>query len=414
MFVSPVVALAVAIRHADPKLLTKVTKLFFTFFGALFFAGTDGADATRHLQSVRDNYFGMSFLTFLSDFLDLLLLNPKPYANDAYKHVLSFIAGIFYYPELIHVLAGLVMGYFFSESMYLLYKSKGSFKISKYILFILIIFVSNRTLIGLNSIRMWTGMWVLFYFSLCYWNKKSIPNLIALTVVPVFFHFSYVIFVLPILLAYYLRKYRKFVIAIYIISFTFSFNLTAIQSYLPKDDELFQKKATYMQSDETIEQKAITRKETAKNVATFVNLGTTVYKSYSIPFLCVLIIFYLLLNKNDDLINYLIICGLLMLSLSNFVGFSPSISGRSFTIAATYLVASSLLIMRSIYNVNSKLAQSWRVGSVVFFIISAPFLFYNVVVILRMVSAFILFFPAISIFVGNDDISVRDFFVQLF
>ena len=29
MFISPVVAMAVALRHASPKLLTRVTKLFF-------------------------------------------------------------------------------------------------------------------------------------------------------------------------------------------------------------------------------------------------------------------------------------------------------------------------------------------------------------------------------------------------
>jgi hypothetical protein len=407
-------AMAVAIRHANPKLLTRVTKLFFTFFGALYYYGSDGADGIKHLQSVRDNYIGMSFATFFTDLIDLLLLNPKPYANDAYKHILSFIAGFFHFPELIHLLAGLVMGYFFSQSLYILYKSKGSFNVSVYVIFFLIIFVSNRTLIGLNSIRMWTGMWVLFYYSLCFWNKKTIVNLLGLLIMPLFFHFSYAIFVLPFLISLFLRKFRLLVVFIFVISSSFSFNLTVIKSYLPEENELFQKKSGYVQSDNNIEQNKIQSEKNNENTALFVTLGSRIYRSYSIPFLCVLTIIFILKNKNDDLINYLIISGLLMLSFSNMVGFSPSISGRSFTIASTYLLAGSILIMRTLYNLDSNLAKTWRFGSVVFFLISSPFLFYNIVFILRIVSAFILFFPAISVFVGNEDISVRDFLVQIF
>jgi hypothetical protein len=414
MFISPVIALAVAIKHASAKNLTLVTKLFFTFFGALYYYGSDGADGIKHLQSVRDYYIGMSFATFFTDCLDLLLLNPKPYANDVYKHVLSFIAGFFNFPELIHLLAGLVLGYYFSQSMYLLYKSKGSFNVSIYVIFFLVIFVTTRTLIGLNSIRMWTGLWVLFYYSISYWNKKSVFNLVALVIIPLFFHFSYAIFVLPILASIFLRKFRLFVVLLYVISFSFSFNFTAIQSFLPQDNELFEKKSGYVQTDDRIEQNKIAHKKNNENSDLFVTLGTSIYRSHSIPFLCILIIYFLFMNKKDDLINFLLVSGLVMLTFSNVVGFSPSISGRTFTIASTYLLAGSLLVMRTLYNVDSNLAKSWRLGSVVFFIISAPFLFYNIVFILRIVSAFLLFLPAVSIFIGDSDISIRDFIVQIF
>ena len=83
--------------------------------------------------------------------------------TDFYLHILSFIAGsVFNIPELLHVLAGIVLGYFYTKSVLLIIGDNLQQKKNYILMGLIVLLLLIKSISALNSIRMWTGMWVLF------------------------------------------------------------------------------------------------------------------------------------------------------------------------------------------------------------------------------------------------------------
>ena len=107
-------------------------------------------------------------------------------------------------PELIHVFAALILGYFFTKSILLVLKNNIDTEKSAVLVAFIILFLFFRSLGALNSIRMWTGMWVFFYGTYSYAITKK-KKFLAVILFSIVVHFSYVIVLIPFLVSYILR-----------------------------------------------------------------------------------------------------------------------------------------------------------------------------------------------------------------
>jgi ABC-type uncharacterized transport system permease subunit len=120
-------------------------------------------------------------------------------------------------------------------------------------------------------------------------------------------------------------------------------------------------------------------------------------------------------KTNVEYLDFLIAGGLLILSLSNLAETtSPSVHGRGYTIAATFLTAAAIQVLfhkkaLQLSKFRSKLIKS---SFPVFILSSIPFLLFHISYALNSISAFSIVLPFSSWFIGDKDFSVRDFIVS--
>lgn len=173
-----------------------VITAFFVVFGATMVIGF--GDAYRHLLRVEHLYAQMSFAAFVDDLWRMLSFRlTESDAREPYIHVLSyFFGGVIGLPQFFFPFVAGVYGYFFGGSILHVLRH---FKLSKtnYVLLgLVIIFVLMQSLEGVQTVRTWTGAWVLVYACLKYHESRSLKYLL-LMFIPPFIHFGLWMMAIP-------------------------------------------------------------------------------------------------------------------------------------------------------------------------------------------------------------------------
>jgi hypothetical protein len=217
LFVSPILSLFKILKLKNNKDITFFGTLFFGMIGSLYIY-SNGNDGFTHRSLVEQNYSGMSISEFLSQSYDILTFNAGEGTTDFYLHILSFIAGsVFNIPELLHVLAGLVLGYFYTKSVLLIIGDNLQQKKNYILMGLIVLLLLIKSISALNSIRMWTGMWVLFYGTYGWAKTKNIKYFIAI-LFSMIVHFSYVVIIIPVAISYLIRERKRILVLVYIVS----------------------------------------------------------------------------------------------------------------------------------------------------------------------------------------------------
>lgn len=353
-FFSPFIAFYNAVKLIDRPETKTFLILFFGFFGLtmVFPPGTDGF---RHGINIQNHYHGLSIGQFFKELFLLLQFTPSPGTNDdPYLHILSYLAGFFNSSKVLYILAGIVYGYFYINSLYYVrsfIKNKFNFCIT--LLFLSLIFIKGFE--GINSIRNWTGHWCLFYVVIKYVITKDKRTLFLL-LLPPFIHFGYLIISIPVIVSIFFSKYRKVFLIVYFVSSAFS-NLN-LSEYALKyfGTGLFKHKTEIYMQDET-EIKRKTNKY---------NSETSFHKLYAFDsfrfYLQYLFIFVLLfcdksLKKIIENKGLFILSSsaLLLLSFANITELIPSLCKRLYMNANVYIIAFLLLIYVTILEYDTKL-----------------------------------------------------------
>jgi len=376
------------------------------------FMYTPGSDGHTHLEAVKSYYMDMSFIQFLNDTTSLLVLQPVEGSNDLYKHLLSYLAGgIFGIPELLHFFAGLILGFFYTKSVLIVIEGRSRHKKTWLLLALVALFLIIRSISALNSIRMWTGMWVFFYGSYSHVKKGKIKSLWVVFLATLI-HFSYLLYAIPLVMAIVLKRRKLLIAGLFISSFFVNVNFDTA-SRLVQSTGLYEGKAKYnVISQEELERRAaqVAGKEQKSNF--YKELGPTIYSNYSIVFLSFILLFLYLRKINDVVhLEFLIAGGLIILALANISGsFSPSVSGRGTTIAATFLTGATIqvLLLRDRLRFSSGLKKLINGSFAGFFISAIPYLLFNISYAINSVSVFIMMFPFSSWFLGDADFSIRE------
>ena len=327
MLFSPIMGVVQLLRNRDEKTLLLFGIVFFGLAGSLY-VYSPGSDGATHLANAIANYSNMSFNVFINQFYDLITLNGTSAAKDIYLHCISYLAAsVFGIPELIHVFAGLILGYFFTKSILLVLKNNIDTEKSGVLVAFILLFLFFRSLGALNSIRMWTGMWVFFYGTYSYAITKK-KKFLAVILFSIIVHFSYLIVLIPFLVSYILKNRTFVMTSLFFASFGMSLNFASIENLLPKTDLVEnQQSANVIASDEDAERFAERYENQAKVDKNFyVKYGEAFFKSYCVVGLSLLLLFFYNHKKADKKFIFLMASGLGLMSFSNMVTFSSSLS----------------------------------------------------------------------------------------
>ena len=132
--------------------------------------------------------------------------------------------------------------------------------------------------------------------------------------------------------------------------------------------------------------------------------------------LSLLLLFFYNHKKADKKFIFLMASGLGLMSFSNMVTFSPSLSGRVSTIATVYILAAAIQFLLTIknYGLNVKKTSLVHRLLVIFLISSIPMVLFQMSYLIQMLSFFTLVLPPVSWFLGNADFSIREGISHLF
>lgn len=409
---SPVLAIYFALKSKSEKLIVFAGTVFFGIVGSTFIY-LEGNDGHTHLINVYRYYIDMSVWNFFNDLFKLITFEPTDSANDAYLHIISYLAGgVLQLPELIHVFGGFILGYFFTKSVMLVLEDKPPYRLGFLLTGMIIFFLMKESITALNPLRMWIAMWVFFYGALAY-VKRGDYKYLWIIGLSIFIHFSYLLYIIPLAAAILLRRRKLIVVGIFIFSFSASVGFDQI-SGIVESTGLYQDKAKYTVVDEnTLERRAMEREGQAKGNF-YKELGPKFFNGFGIFTLAFVLITVYLRNKNLEHIDFLIAGGLLIFSLANFSSLtSPAVYGRGLAIAGEFLIASSVIVLskQNLYFRQGFIRMLYQLSYLVFLVSTIPYILFQISYIFNTVSLFIVFMPIASWLLGDNDFSIRDFLI---
>lgn len=296
-------------------------------------------------------YSDMSFTVFWDDLISIFKLEGSSTGyKDPFIHILSFLLGsVLQLPGLYFVIVAAIYGYFFSKSVFLILHKPGILRKNYLLIGFVVVFLLIRNLEGLQAVRMWTGMWVLFYASLQYIETKKVKYFILLFGAP-FIHLGFLpilVVVLPTLLFPFLNT--RLIAALFVLS---SFMNTG-----PIADQIKQNVSSPTTLAENwgrgyevkkrlnFQDKLDIQSNTSFNwYKKYISLG--IHQWTLNIFIYGLLLFKIFPNRMDRTQVKLFSVGLAVLILANLTWFNSALSGRSQQIGMLFVMAAFILVIQ--------------------------------------------------------------------
>jgi len=400
-FISPLLGLYYSIKKLDWDQRKWVLIVFITVYGSVMpFLEAD--DAFRHQQNVYIHYIGIPFDEFLNELWHIITFRPLPGTNvDVYIHVLSYLTGgLLAFPQLFFVIVSFTFGYFYISSLSKIFMwSKGVEK-PLIVSILIFLFVIYRSVDNIQTVRTWTGMWVLFDGIVGYFQTKKKKYLILILAAPIV-HFVYLPLALVAFLPIITKKVpHRILLVIYFASFFVHMAPRTVIQQLNRTELGQSKVQSYYRKDLTDwEQK---RKGVVVNW--YVEYGKVKVLWWGTNALAfTLIIGGFFTRRMRDLEINLFTIGLMMAILANLINFIPAFYSRTMVNAGLYFLATCVLLgirgeLLCGSGFKSKITKRFMWMSVLIFI---PKIAYTLANLLYFTSVYILALPSIGWVLGN-------------
>ena len=161
---SPVLGLVYAFKTKSKSVIRWSIFAFTVIYGSLFHKSFLG-DGAVHWEKVYKNYLYLDFSVWWDRLMAILSFSPTSYTNDdVYIHVLSYLVGtVLNVPQLFFVFVAIVYGYFYSGAVvkFLSYVNWDSNYNKFFFYAFLFLFAIWKFPLNMQTVRTWTGMWVL-------------------------------------------------------------------------------------------------------------------------------------------------------------------------------------------------------------------------------------------------------------
>lgn len=372
---------------------------FFALYGATIGIAYDptgaGPDGVRHLLNVHLHYVDLPFADFVRELWEILSLQvgTAP-SKDVYIHVVSYlVGGVLGIPALFFTVIGAVYGYFFSGSMLVIFRGFGRARLPLITLLLIANFFLFKNIEGVNTVRTWTGLWVLVYATLQYYQTRRF-RYIVLMAMPPFIHLGYFIMALP---AYAVTLLGSRVV-VYAIFFSLSSTTTllnpgtvvevvgstergagAIDGYYREE---------LRTGEEVLESQAGNRVWLA-----LYKLGVQRWALNVLIY--TLLICGILTVTMNAFEKYIASIGLLTLTLSNSMWFLYAVHNRAWIIGAVFLGAAfTMMRLREAGRFRvPRFRFAYQIGTAASALLFVPFFFYNLSILLDFPSFFLLAAP---------------------
>lgn len=410
MFVSPAISLFHGLKgNFGAEFKRKLLIVFVTIYGSIITI-SESNDGFRHLENVYVHYVNLSFIDFFSEIFDILSFSDNPSINDdLYIHVVSYITGgILGMPQLFFVIVAFVYAYFFSGSIFRLIKVTKGIKYSWLVYGFIGIFILWKNIEGINTVRTWTGLWVLFYACLSYYQTGK-KKYLFLMFSPPLIHIGYFIMAIPAWTVLLLKVRHKLFVVLFIASFS-----TSVLN--PQRMLLTQLEKTEVGQNKIrgyyVEERATTNELLdiyVKNTwyKTLYGLGVQNTGINILAFIIISLGFYKKMNYVEV---HLFSIGILTKALSNLTWFLTAVSNRSGLIAGIFILASIVLFLIRINNLKLSFERYKLYNSLmsICFLLFIPFIVYKIADMIYFISVYILAFPFIPWFTNTMNYSIRE------
>jgi hypothetical protein len=414
LLISPMFALVHALRSNDRLYIRWILVLFATVYASTFDIEGIG-DGSRHWQKVYDYYVGLPFGQFIADIGDILLFaHNENLKGDLYVHFLSYFVGqILGIPGAFFIIAGFIYGYFFAGSMMKVFHYFPS--LTKHFPFFIIAlyFITILNLQSMNTVRTWTGFWVLFYGVIQYHDTRRWKYLFLVLSAP-FFHIGYFVMALPVWAVVFLPLKRYWIMVVYIASFFVSFvSPQSVVNQLQQLERGEEKVRGYYVEEKASVADRIQRQSKNRWYKIYWKSGIVEWAVVGVAVIFLLNGDYL--RRMDSLEGLLFSAGLTSKVLSNATWFLYALSNRSGVIANLFILAAITLYWQRHYASGEALSlPPWLrplLYMAILFIVPV-FVFYlsNT---LEYLSAYILFFPEVAWFSEELRMTIRELIGKL-
>ena len=406
-FISPALTLYLSFKEKNLQIRKWVIVSFFTVFGSLIQLSPSN-DGAKYIEVVEQYYYSMNFGQFLQGLLNIIRLTPDFYQRgDPYVHIVSYISGgILQNSTFFFIIVSFVYGYFYVSSLLKVFYKYSIKNKTFLIVFIGVALVAWEGIEGVNTVRTWTGAWVLFYAVFNYFETKNIKYLILVALCPMI-HFAYFIITIPVWFVVIFGIHKKLYIFLFLFSFSFTFNtaINAVQ-FIGNSSVLGEGRVSAYDQGQEYYQNEIVKNEKRTWYAT---LGAKT--RYTALFL---IIFILLLQGNylksmTKLEQYLFSVVLLMVFIANFSSIIPAMKFRTLRNAGIYILALVFLLLADnrFYTVKSfKPIVDLAFG--IALVLLSIFLIYKTADIIYFTSVFIFLSPLIPWVFNDFNFSIRE------
>jgi len=356
-----------------------------------------GADGVRHLLLVYEHYVGMTFEQFIVDLWNTLTLQSSshPGVRDPYKHIVSyFVGGVLQMPWLFFTLIAFVYGYFFSGSMLFIFRNYELSKVNYIVLAFAVLLLLVKNVEGVNTVRTWTGLWVLVYGTLRYYETKKLKYILLMFLSP-FIHFAYWVMILPAIVVLIFGNRILVYSVLFVLSSFTTFLQPQVMTEALSSNEIGERSVESYYLEQRIEIEDVLRQSEGQrwyrvfqrigvqkwglNILIYTLLATGVYFSLMTP-----------LQKS------MFSTGLLTLTLGNSTWFLFALSNRSWIIGCVF-VLSAFIMWRTNprtkrFSLGEK-AQYYRYGINLSLLFFAPYILYNLSTLLDYPSLFVFLMP---------------------
>jgi hypothetical protein len=410
MLISPVIGLYFGLKDSSRKVKKALLIIFITIYGTVIFL-PHGVDGIVHEDNVYSHYVEMSFEKFIYELTGILIFERRGAAQeDVYIHVLSyFVGGVLGMPQLFFTFVSFIYAYFFIGSIFRVIDLNPSFKYKYAFYGFLIVFVLWKGIEGINTVRTWTGLWVLFYACISYYQTKKVKYALLMFAAPLC-HFGYFIMALPAwgVLVMGVRKYLYSVIFL----LSFFFNLINPESAKTELEETNEIAAGSVNSYSVEEQASIDDKiEITQGLSWYRQLFKIGIQNYATAFLgVVLIIGGYFFNKMNEVEANIFSIGILTKALSSSTWFLFALSNRSAVIAGIFVMAAFILVAQR-GALKSKFEKGGKVENIAFhltFFALVPMIFIKFAELTELASVFLFVTPFVEWVMTDVNISIKD------
>lgn len=406
--IAPWILLIAAWKSASQRERHWLLTFFVTIYGATIAIAYDplgvGPDGVRHLLNVYVHYVGLSFAQFLSELWLILTFRPPDKVDDVYIHVLAYLTGgVLGEPRFFFPIVAFIYGYFFSGAMLEVFKHVGEKKQSYLFVFFALLFVLIKNIEGVNTVRTWTGLWILVYACLKYYSTKQVKY-VFLMFVPPLIHVGWFVMAIPAWIVLVLGNRKVLYAVLFVVSsFTTFVNPGTVTEMLSSTELGEAKVRAYYVEEARIDTAAGQKiwlwfekfglQKWALNVFVFSLLITGVY--------------IVSMNRFQSTIFSI---GLLTITLSNISWYLYALTNRSWIVGAIFILAAYLSVMQH-PRTRPKVPVSnpvYKIGLHVSLLLFVPYMLYNLSTLMDYPSVFLFGLPFLAVLSPEDNMSIKE------
>ena len=382
---------------------------FFSVFGSVVLL--EFGDGLDHQNALERYYLDMSFQEFASDLWNILTFQlTESRSKDVYIHVLSYVVGgVLGMPRLFFPVVATVYGYFFAGSVISVLKNFRLSDANYVIVAFVVVFLFVRGLEGFYTVRTWTGMWILVYSCLKYYETRQ-RRYLFLMFTPPLVHIGFFVIAIPAWTVLLFGSRPMLYSAIFV--------ATSITTIMPVDDAADVLSRTERGASQVtayrVEEQQVAMEEFERNRQT-TNLYAAYQRAGVQRWAPTILVFALLLSgiyirKMSAYQRRIFSVGILTLALSNATWFLYAVHNRSLIVAMVFLLAGFLIARldpkTKRYFENLHGFYKWGLHlSIAFFI---PLIVFNVSMTLDWMSVFIFGLPFIVWWDPELNMSVKE------